>query len=152
MEIPAWIETQVQKLNSKTQGYTEKEKSKAGYSYLKNALYLVPEKIADETTLQEFKAKSEHLIDTLPIKQDGGKLEYGSYPSALSSYKNEIKKEYNMVSKGTYLNQGALGMPVGFILGLLFGSIIFGMLIGLTAGMAMGSALENKAKKENRLL
>jgi hypothetical protein len=152
MERLDWIETQIQNLDSKTKGYTEKEKTKIGYSYIKSALYIVPEKITDDTNLQEFKAKIEYLIDSLPIKKDGSKVEYGTYSSALSSFKNEIKKKYNIVSKGTYINQGVLGMPVGLLLGLMFDNIVFGLLIGLTIGLIIGSVLENKAKKENRLL
>lgn len=152
MESLAWIETQIQKLDYKTMGYTEKEKSKIGYSYIKSALYIVPQKINDDSDLQEFKTKTEYLIDSLPIKKEGSKIEYGTYSSVLSGFKNEIKKKYNIVSKGTCINQGVLGMPVGLLFGLLFGNIVFGLLTGLTIGLIIGSLLENKAKKENRIL
>lgn len=152
MERLDWTETQMQKLDSKMKGYTEKEKKKIGYSYIQSALSIIPEKITDDTNLQEFKAKIEYLIDSLPIKKDGNKAENDTYSSALSSFKKEIKKKYNVVSKGTYVNQGVLGMPFGLLLGLLFDNITFGLLIGLSTGLVVGSVLENKAKKENRLL
>lgn len=147
-----WPETQIEILDSKTKDYTEKEKTKIGYSYIKSALQIVPEKITDDTDLQEFKTKIEYLMDSLPIKKDSNKIEYDSYLSALTSFKKEIKKKYNIISKGTYINQGVLGLPVGLLAGLLFGNLVFGLLIGLMAGLTIGSALESKAKKENRLL
>lgn len=152
MESLDWQETQMQKLASKTEHYTQKEKTKVGYSYLKSALYTVPEKVTNESDLQEFKANTVQLIDSLPSKKDGSLMHYGTYSSALSSYKQDIKKKYNLVSKGTYVNQGILGMPVGLLLGILLGNLVFGLLIGLTVGLTIGALLENKAKKENRLL
>jgi len=147
-----WTEKQIEKLDSKTKDYTEKEKTKIGYSYIKSALYIVPEKITDDTDLQEFKTKIENLIDSLPIENNSGKVEYDSYLLALKSFKKEVKQKYNVISKGTYINQGVLGMPVGSLLGLLFDHLVFGLLIGLTGGLIIGSVLESKAKKENRLL
>ena len=152
MERLDWIEIQIQKLDSTTKDYTEKEKTKIGYGYIKSALQVVPEKITDGTDMQKFKTKVEHLIDSLPTKKDGSKVEHDTYSSALSTFKNEIKKKYKIVRKGTYINQGVLGMPVGFLLGLVFDNIVFGLLFGLTIGLMIGSVLENKAKKENRLL
>jgi len=152
MEMLNWTEKQIEKLDSKTKDYTEKEKTKIGYSYIKSALYIVPEKITDDTDLQEFKTKIENLIDSLPIENNSGKVEYDSYLLALKSFKKEVKQKYNVISKGTYINQGVLGMPVGSLLGLLFDHLVFGLLIGLTGGLIIGSVLESKAKKENRLL
>lgn len=152
MENLDWKETQMQKLASKTEDYTQKEKSKVGYSYIKSALHIVPEKVTNDSDLQAFKANTEELIDSLPAKKDGSLMDYGRYSSALSSFKQDIKKKYNLVSKGTYVNQGILGMPIGLLLGILLGNLVFGMLIGLTVGLTIGSLLENKAKKENRLL
>jgi len=152
MEMLNWTEKQIEKLDSKTKDYTEKEKTKIGYSYIKSALYIVPEKITDDTDLQEFKTKIENLIDSLPIENNSGKVEYDSYLLALKSFKKEVRQKYNVISKGTYINQGVLGMPVGSLLGLLFDHLVFGLLIGLTGGLIIGSVLESKAKKENRLL
>lgn len=153
MEIENWMESQSERLESKTKNYTAKEKTKAGYSYIKSALYLAPAKIDDDAELREFKTKLEAIIDALPTKEDGGKVEYGTYPSKLSSFKKKIKKKYNIVNKGTYLSLGAaLGMQFGLLLGLLLGYLALGLLMGVMLGSAIGLALENKAKKEKRIL
>lgn len=153
MKIENWIEITLEKLESKTQNYTNQEKTKIGYNYLKSVLQVVISKIDDDIELHEFKTKFEIVIDSLPIKKNGDKVNYGTYPSTLSSFKKEIKKNFNIVSKGTYISQGVgLGMSLGLVLGLLLGNLAFGLPIGLMLGLIIGSALESKATKENRIL
>lgn len=153
MKIENWIEEQLEKLESKTNNYTKQEKTKIGYNYIKNGLSIVPAKINDDKELNEFKTKMEMLIDSIPIKENEGGINYGTFLSSLSTFKKIIKKKYNIVSKGTYISQGVgLGMPFGVLLGLLLGNIALGLPIGLMIGLIIGSALESKAKKENRIL
>jgi hypothetical protein len=153
MENENWTETQLEKLASQTQNYTKKEKAKAGYNYLKSALQIVPVKIADDTELHELKTQLEGIIDAMPPKKDEEKLDFESYSSMLSSFKKELKQKHNMVSKGTYTNQWIVfGMPLGLLLGFLIDNIALGLPMGLTLGLVIGSSIENKAKKENRVI
>jgi hypothetical protein len=153
MKNENWIEEQLEKLESKTNNYTKQEKTKIGYHYLKNGLNIVATKINDNKELDEFKTKIEMIIESIPIKDNGVDINYGTFLSNLSNFKKTIKKKYNIVSKGTYISQGVgLGMPFGVLLGLLLGNIALGLPIGLMIGLIIGSALESKAKKENRIL
>lgn len=153
MKIENWIEIQLEQLESRTRNYTNKEKKSIGYNDIKSALYLVPTKISDDSELHEFKTKLELVIDAVPIKKDGDKIDYGTFGSSLSNFKKAIRKKYNIVNKGVYISQGiALGMPLGLLLGLLLDNLAFGLPMGTMIGLIIGSALEGKAKKENRIL
>lgn len=152
MTIENWIEVQLEKLESKTNNYTKQEKTKVGYNYLKNGLSIVPAKIKDDEELTEFKTQMEMIIDSIPTKENGDGINYGTFLTSLSNFKKTLKKKYNIVSKGTYTSRGVgLGLPFGALLGLLLGNIALGLPIGLMIGLIIGSALENKAKKENRI-
>lgn len=153
MKIENWIEIQLEKLESKTTHYTNKEKAKIGYNYVKKSLELIPAKISEDSELNEFKTKLEVVINSVPEKNSGAKIIYGTFPSILSNFKKTIQKKYNVVSKGAYKSQGvALGMLFGVLFGLLLGNLAFGLPIGFMIGLIIGSSLENKAKKENRIM
>lgn len=147
-----WKIEQANRLDAKAQSYSDKEKLKVSYTFLRNAIHVVPEKINDAEQLKIFQLKVEELIDTLPIKVGGSEIDVDSFLSKLNTFKKDLKKDYQIVSKGTYLTQGVVGMPVGLLIGFFVGSIALGMLLGLTIGLGIGSMVENKAKKEGRVI
>jgi uncharacterized protein YaaR (DUF327 family) len=109
MKIENWTETQLERLASQPKHSTTQEKKKIGYDYIKSALHVLPQKIEDDEDLRACQTNLESLIDAIPPKEDGGKISYGTYPSSLSRFKQEIKRKHHLVSKGTYLSQGILG-------------------------------------------
>ncbi len=153
MKIEGWINLQLEKLELNTSNFTGQEKSKIGYNYLKKAIEIIPGKISVDLELKEFKSKIEMIFDSIPEKKEGEKITFENYSSALSVFKKTIKKKYNLVEKGTYLSQWIpLGLALGLPWGFVFGSLIYGLPIGILLGLIIGSILENKAKKENRIL
>lgn len=154
MEIENWIKTTTEKLENKTQNYTNQEKSKIGFNYLKSVLRVASSKMDGDIEVRDFQTKFEKVVDSLPTKKNGNEINYGTYPSTLTSFKKEIKKKFNIVNKGTYLSRGVgAGMALGVVLGfLLLDNLALGLPIGLMLGLIIGSALESKAKKENRIL
>jgi hypothetical protein len=148
-----WIEEQTRHLDTITQHYSGKEKLKANYTYLRNAIHLVPQSIRNEEALQKFQQKVQDLLDALPIKKEGTKeVDFSSFIPKKNAFKKYLKEQHQIVSKGTYLNQGVVGMPLGLLLGYFVGSMVLGMLIGLTIGLGIRSIKENQAKKDGRLL
>ena len=97
----------------------------------------------------------ESKLDELKLKSnDRNKKKH--FRKALNSFKEYLKKEFSLVSKGYYT---AIGMSLGMCFGVAFGSaiqqaigtssgLIFGMLIGLVIGVIM----DNKAEKEGIVL
>jgi len=100
--------------------------------------------ISIETKLNDLKLKS----------NPENKKKY--FRKALNSFKEYLKTEFSLVSKGYYT---AIGISLGMCFGVAFGSVIqesigtssslvFGMLIGLCIGRIM----DVKAEKEGKVL
>jgi len=100
--------------------------------------------ISIETKLNDLKLKS----------NPENKKKY--FRKALNSFKEYLKTEFSLVSKGYYT---AIGISLGMCFGVAFGSVIqesigtssslvFGMLIGLCIGRIM----DIKAEKEGKVL
>ncbi|MFK5982523.1 MAG: hypothetical protein QM499_06390 [Flavobacteriaceae bacterium] len=70
---------------------------------------------------------------------------------------NYSMKKLNLITEGTYIAIGlSLGTGLGLSLGIpILGStygVTYGMSFGMVLGIAIGTYLEQKAKKENRIL
>ena len=64
-----------------------------------------------------------------------------------------LKKEHKLVTEGQYIGIGlAVGVGIGTALGAALGNPGIGPAIGTGIGLAIGSYLNNKAKKEGRVI
>ncbi|MHA7058186.1 hypothetical protein ACWGOQ_0013270 [Aquimarina sp. M1] len=90
------------------------------------------------------------------------------FKKTLKEFSDFIKKELSLISDKYYMTLGmSIGMCLGMSLGMTFGVVFgfesnvskgliygmtFGMQIGLAIGLAIGAAMDNKAKKEGKVL
>lgn len=75
----------------------------------------------------------------------------------LRAFKEYLKKEFSLTSKGYYANLGTgLGMTFGLAIGTSFfgaNSVVsIGMLFGMFLGLIVGRYMDSEAEKENRVL
>jgi len=100
--------------------------------------------ISIETKLDDFKLNS----------NNESKKKY--YRKTHNSFKEYLKKEFSLVSKGYYT---AIGMSLGMCFGVAFGSAIqnaigisSGLVLGMFIGLVIGRIMDTKAKKEGKVL
>jgi len=64
-----------------------------------------------------------------------------------------LQKQHKLVSKGQYIGIGmAIGVVTGTALGAALDNASIGPAIGTAIGLAIGAYLDNKAKKEGRVI
>ena len=102
------------------------------------------ETIALESKLDELKLKSPDEYNKKHFRK------------VLNSFKEYLKKEFSLVSKGYYT---AIGMSLGMCFGVAFGSLIektigtsSGLVIGMLIGIVIGRTMDAKAEKEGNVL
>jgi len=100
--------------------------------------------ISIETKLDELKLKS----------NDENKKKH--FRKALNYFKEYLKTEFSLVSKGYYT---AIGMSLGMCFGVAFGSAIqetigtsSGLVFGMLIGLCIGKLMDTKAEKEGKVL
>lgn len=78
------------------------------------------------------------------------------FKKALISFKEYLKKELSLISKGYYT---AIGMSLGMCFGVAFGSVIkesigtsSGLVFGMLIGLCIGKLMDTKAEKEGKVL
>ena len=97
----------------------------------------------------------ESKLDELKLKSnDRNKKKY--FRKALNSFKEYLKREFSLVSKGYYT---AIGMSLGMCFGISLGIPILkgigtpiGLVSGMLIGLIIGVIMDTKAEKEGRVL
>ena len=97
----------------------------------------------------------ETKLDDLKLKSNPEKKRK-HFRKALHSFKEYLKKEFSLVSKGYYT---AIGMSLGMCFGVAFGSAIqesigtsSGLVFGMLIGLVIGKIMDTKAEKEGNVL
>jgi len=76
-----------------------------------------------------------------------------SYFKMIGTIVKHLQKQHKLVSEGYYIGIGlAIGVGIGTALGAALGSPGIGPAIGTALGLAIGKYLDNKAKKEGRVI
>jgi hypothetical protein len=66
---------------------------------------------------------------------------------------NHLKKQHKLVEESHFTNLlYPLGAAMGAVLGIFMPHIVIGILAGAVIGIVVGVVLDNKAKKENRII
>ncbi|WP_299898897.1 hypothetical protein [uncultured Aquimarina sp.] len=88
------------------------------------------------------------------------------FKKKLSEFIKYVKEQLSLISSEHYMTicmsiGMSLGMSLGMVFGLVFGSdksnglifgMSFGMPLGMSIGLAIGAAMDQKAKKEGKVL
>ena len=79
------------------------------------------------------------------------------YRRKLRGFKEYLKKEFSLITKGYYATLGTgLGMTFGISIGAAFfkvgSGVSIGMMFGMFLGMIVGRYMDSEAEKENRVL
>jgi len=76
-----------------------------------------------------------------------------SYLKQIKSLVKHLQKEHKLVTEGQYM---AMWSGIGPALGIAFGAALdnigIGVAIGVVIGLAIGRYMDNKAKKEGRVI
>ncbi|PHS10484.1 MAG: hypothetical protein COA88_01715 [Kordia sp.] len=97
----------------------------------------------------------ETKLDTLELNlNDENRKKY--FRKVLNSFKEYLKTEFSLVSKGYYTE---IGMSLGMCFGVAFGAAIektigtsSGLAIGMLIGLVIGRIMDTKAEKEGKVL
>ena len=80
-----------------------------------------------------------------------------SYPKKINNIVKHLQKHHKLVTEGQYSGMWTgIGVAIGVALGAAGGAVAdnvgFGIPIGIGIGIAVGKYLDNKAKKEGRVI
>ena len=76
-----------------------------------------------------------------------------SYFKTINNITKHLQKQHKLVNEGYYMGIGiAIGVGIGAALGAALGNPGIGPAIGIALGVAIGKYLDNKAKKEGRVI
>lgn len=75
----------------------------------------------------------------------------------LRVFKEYLKEEFSLITKGYYATMGTgIGMTFGILIGAAFfqvgSGVSIGMMLGMFLGMIVGRYMDSEAEKENRVL
>ena len=127
----------------------------------KSELKVYDDFIQTLTKLDERDLSTENIIsieselDNLNLKTNNeNKKKY--FSKALNSFKEYLKKEFSLISKGYYT---AIGMSLGMCFGVSLGIPILkgigtpiGLVSGMLIGLVIGAIMDTRAEKEGRVL
>ncbi|MTI49128.1 hypothetical protein [Sporosalibacterium faouarense] len=132
----------------------EKESRKLQIKTLKNLIKKAHKNnIKDEELIMKIKK----LSNDLRLISEGRKDLRKSYNKNFQSLKEEVKKNYGYVPKGTYIGiYLSIGVALGSGIGVVFTSInpaliSIGIGLGISIGVAIGSSKEKEAEKDGKL-
>ena len=76
-----------------------------------------------------------------------------SYFKTINNVTKHLQKSHKLVTEGYYLGIGtAIGVGIGAVIGAALGNSGAGTGIGVALGLAIGKYLDDKAKKEGRII
>ena len=93
------------------------------------------------------------LIQDLSYLAQWSKEKRKDYFKKINNITKHLQKHHKLVNEGYYLGIGiAIGIGIGAALGAALGNPGIGPAIGIALGVAIGKYLDNKAKKEGRVI
>ncbi len=102
---------------------------------------------------QTFQPEITKLTEGLYYVSNISKEESKSYSTTISNITKHLQKQHKLVKEGQYMG---IGMAIGIGIGAAFGAISenpgAGTAIGITIGVAIGKYMDNKAKKEGKVI
>ena len=76
-----------------------------------------------------------------------------SYLKQIKSLVKHLQKEHKLVTEGQYMAMlSGIGPVLGIAIGAALGNPSIGVAIGVAIGLAIGRYMDNKAKKEGRVI
>ena len=133
-----------------------KQDSTKSETKIYNSFITVIKELQDRKLTEDELTDFETFLDELKLRSnpENNKKYYKKQLNKLIQF---ILKKLNLIQEGTYIALGlslgtGLGLSLGIpILGTTYG-VTYGMTFGMIIGIVIGTYLEQKAKKENRVL
>ena len=102
---------------------------------------------------QIFQQDITQLTQDLSYMVQAPKEKRKGYFKAISNITKHLQKYHKLVAEGYYIGIGvAIGVGIGTVIGTVFENSGIGTGIGTAIGLAIGAYLDNKAKKEDRVI
>ena len=102
---------------------------------------------------QIFQQDITQLIQDLGYLAQWSKDKRKSYFKKISTITKHLQKQHKLVTEGHYIGIGiGIGVAIGAGLGAALDNPGIGPGIGIALGLAIGAYLDNKAKKEDRVI
>ncbi len=157
-----WYNKIVKEINSHKDRLSQKEQKK----YKLDLLLRLAGRVDSFSTLcgecqysqQEITQLTKDLGDLVQTSDLGylvqtSKEKRKSYFKAISNITKHLQKEHKLVTEGHYSGMwGGIGTAIGVGIGAGAGNVGIGLPIGIAIGVAVGRYLDNKAKKEGRVI
>jgi uncharacterized membrane protein YfcA len=100
-----------------------------------------------------FQPEITKLTEGLYYVSNISKEERKSYFKTISNITKHLQKKHKLVKEGQYMGIGiAIGVGIGAALGAALDNPGIGTPIGVAIGVAIGKYMDNKAKKEGKVI
>ncbi|TKG94048.1 hypothetical protein EYV94_14940 [Puteibacter caeruleilacunae] len=148
-----WKSEQEERLNSLLSNYTDKEKKRYKLDFVEKMFPRVYPRIKDDDEMKVFQNFIDFCVDNIPANKEIPSNQKKLLLNKIARYEHHVRQHYKLTYKGFYIALFlAIGVSLGLPIGAALGNLALGTPIGMLIGVGIGSALENKAKKENRIL
>ena len=148
-----WYNKVVKEVNSYKDRLNQKEQKK----YKLDLLTRLAGRVDEFSTIcgecqysqQEIAQLTKDLGDLVQTSKEKRK----SYSKRINSITKHLQKEHKLVTEGQYMGMwGGIGTAIGVGIGAGADNVGIGLPIGIAIGVAVGKYLDNKAKKEGRVI
>jgi hypothetical protein len=151
MEELNWAEHVNQKIRLVSTGMEKKQLNRFKVNFLKRVVKRVEEySQAGCSECENYKVEVSRLISMLVDERNQEQPDFPTYEATLKQITKHLEKEHHLIEAGANMIKWLI---IGLVSGAAFLSQYGGSVgIGLSLGIIIGTILDNKAKKEGKVI
>ncbi len=148
-----WYNRTVKAINLHKDTFTKKDSKKYKLDLLLRLVKRVDDFSATCGECQMFQPEITKLAEGLYYVFNMPEEESKSYSKTISNITKHLQKQHKLVKEGQSMGIGiAIGIGIGAAFGAIFENPGAGTAIGIAIGVAIGKYMDNKAKKEGKVI
>ncbi len=148
-----WYNRTVKAINLHKDTFSKKDSKKYKLDLLLRLVKRVDEFSTTCGECQMFQPEITKLTEGLYYVFNMPKEESKSYFKTISNITKHLQKQHKLVKEGQSMGIGiAIGIGIGAAFGAIFDNPGGGTAIGIAIGVAIGKYMDNKAKKEGKVI
>ncbi len=148
-----WYNRTVKVINLHKDTFSKKDSKKYKLDLLLRLTRRVDDFSATYGECQMFQPEITKLTEGLYYVSNISKEERKSYFKTISNITKHLQKKHKLVKEGQYMGIGiAIGVGIGAALGAALDNPGIGTPIGVAIGVTIGKYMDNKAKKEGKVI
>ncbi len=148
-----WYNRTVKAINLHKDTFSKKDSKKYKLDLLLRLVRRVDEFSTTCGECQMFQPEITKLTEGLYYVSNISEEERKSYSKTIGNITKHLQKQHKLVKEGQYMGIGmAIGIGIGAAFGAIFDNPGAGTAIGIAIGVAIGKYMDNKAKKEGKVI